>query len=139
MAATTLKSYLQPSMIDSGCGTAPHALLRRLAWHDILQAVDDLHVQVRLLEPQPFRGFHADGLQTLLLIFGKAENPFATFDGWRKLLATLLSLATCLAPGLQTPQQFQVQRLVRLGLGVIPPALPRWAAGAGSSPKSNCC
>ncbi len=95
---------------------ALHAFLR-LAGHHILRPLDDFHVHVRLLEPQPFAGLHADGLQALLLLFGKVEDPFPTFDGWRKLLAALRLLPAGLAPRLQTLEQFPIARFVRLVLG----------------------
>ena len=95
---------------------ALHAFLR-LAGHHILRPLDDFHVHVRLLESQPFAGLHANRLQALLLVFGKVENPFPSFDGWRKLLAALRLLPAGLALRLQTLQQFPIVHLVRLVLG----------------------
>ena len=57
------------------------------------------------------------GFRPCFLVFGKVENPFATFDGRRKLLAALRLLPAGLAPRLQTLEQFPIACFVRLVLG----------------------
>ena len=98
-----------------------HALdaFRGLARHHVLWPLDDLHVHVRLLEPQPLRHLIADPLQPLFLLFGQVEHPLAAFDvRWELFLAAALLLLAGLAPRRQTPQRFPFRRLVRHGLGL---------------------